>query len=318
MRSVLALSRPLHSSCSLALACAILGVVLALPERARAYCRESIDSDAQGPCVEDPNVPALFWSRNCLTYVFNSQTFARIPRGEAFVRDTFNTSYQSWASVSCGSSAPPFLVAQSQDVTNTSTAEFLYDEPNESIVVARTGTEWSALVDHDRDALALTLLWHDKRTGEILDVDMELNGGAGTFTDCAMQSCGARMVDLQNTITHEAGHLLGLGHSTVPGSTMQPSTTSGPETQKRSLEADDKAGYCALMLPAGPCANSSCVCPVAPVFPSKRSVRTCGCDVPGREANASWAAISGLSAVALWHVLALRRARRRRLPSGAR
>jgi len=139
--------------------------------------------------------------------------------------------------------------------------------PNESIVVMRPLAEWASLEDHDSNALALTLLWHDKKTGEILDVDMELNGGAGMFTDCLKQRCVGAMIDLQNTVTHEAGHLLGLGHSSARGSTMEASTSSSPETQKRSLEADDKAGYCALSLPRGPCSGQTCVACLRRFFP---------------------------------------------------
>jgi MYXO-CTERM domain-containing protein len=249
-----------------------------------------------------------------MTYVFNKATFSRIPMGETFVRNVFATSFQTWADVTCGSTTSnPFLVAQAAGTTDTTSAEFLYDQPNESIVVVRSGSEWSSLADHDSLALALTLIWHDKKTGEILDVDMELNGGAGTFTDCS-SSCrtSSTNIDLQNTITHEAGHLLGLGHTDTRGATMQPSTTKSPETEKRSLETDDKNGYCALKLPAGPCKGSACKCSEAPVYASHQTIRTCSCELVGREAPArGWiAGGAGLAAVA--GVLTWRRRRRSR------
>lgn len=287
------------SICNMGVSAGALLVLLtwiAGPERVHAYCRESLASQSQGPCKDDPTAIALFWDRSCMTYVFNAQTFKQIPMGESFVRQTFKSSYQSWADTKCGSSTQtPFLVAQASGTTQTSTSEFLYDVPNESIVVVRTLAEWATLPDHDSHALALTLIWHDKKTGEILDVDMELNGGAGTFTDCDKTKCSGAQIDLQNTVTHEAGHLLGLGHSTVPGSTMQASTTSGPEISKRSLEDDDKAGYCALDLPAGPCSatNANCTCTDTRVFPSHHSATGCSCNlaqgrgsVPGGVASA--------------------------------
>ncbi|MET0387055.1 MAG: matrixin family metalloprotease [Polyangiales bacterium] len=247
-------------------------------------------------------MPVLYWARSCLTYVFNAETFFRMPRGEPFVRQVFATSYQTWADVGCGTTpAAPFRVEQAAGTTTTSTTEFLYDQPNEAIVVLRTGEEWSRLPDHDSNALALTLLWHDKKTGEILDVDMELNGGSGTFTDCAVDACTVASnmkVDLQNTVTHEAGHLLGLGHSTARGSTMEASTTRSGEQEKRNLEPDDEAGYCSLELPTGPC--PTCACEPAPVFPSRRSVSNCSCSSVSAASTpaARWIAL-GTGVVAL-------------------
>lgn len=47
--------------------------------------------------------------------------------------------------------------------------------------------------------------------------------------------------DIQGIVAHEYGHILGLGHSNVPGSTMFP-TVAGNGVAARSIEADDRAG----------------------------------------------------------------------------
>ena len=288
-------------TCALLLALSLISVTAPV----HAFCRESLASQSTGPCKDDPSALPLFWDRSCMTYVFNPTTWKLIPGGESFVRQTFKAAYQSWANTQCsGTTKLPFLVAQASGTTQTSRSEFLYDVPNESIVIARTLGEWATLPDHDSHALALTLIWHDKKTGEILDVDMELNGGAGTFSDCDKSKCSGAQIDLQNTITHEAGHLLGLGHSTASGSTMQASTMSGPEVSKRSLEMDDKAGYCALELPAGPCSasNASCMCTDTRVFPSHRSVSGCNCSLSRGAERGTWpaAAVSGLLLGFFW------------------
>jgi hypothetical protein len=247
-----------------------------------------------------------------MTYLFHRTVFERVPMGETFVRKTFATSLRTWADVQCTGTRTPFLVTAAAGTTTTADAEFLYDQPNESVVVVRNRSEWTKLPDHDALALALTLIWHDKKTGEILDVDMELNGGAGTFTDCKETRCGNTSIDLQNTVTHEAGHLLGLGHSTVRGATMQPSTTMSPEIEKRDLEPDDSTGYCALDLPDGPCKEGACTCPAPPIFSSHRSVTTCSCRTLGQSpaagsSNALWSL--GIGATLLASVWQRRRKR---------
>ncbi|MFT5291503.1 MAG: PKD repeat protein, partial [Planctomycetota bacterium] len=49
-------------------------------------------------------------------------------------------------------------------------------------------------------------------------------------------------MDIQGIATHEYGHSLGLGHSTVSGTTMFASTSSGGSSNARTIEADDIAG----------------------------------------------------------------------------
>jgi hypothetical protein len=51
--------------------------------------------------------------------------------------------------------------------------------------------------------------------------------------------------DLQGVNCHEYGHALGLGHTPVPGSTMEPSIGSG-QVHTRSIESDDIGGVQAL------------------------------------------------------------------------
>jgi hypothetical protein len=298
----------------LAVACmfTIAGAIDA--SQASAFCRESLESQSQGPCDPNPGVPFLFWQRTCMTYRFNDQIFTRLTLlGETNVRAIFNTSFMSWSSVDCSvTTDKPFLVEQFAGTTPTSKAEFLYDAPNESIVVARTKDEWTSLADHDANALALTLLWHDKNTGQILDVDMELNTGAGAFSDCERLPCTSSNIDLQNTVTHEGGHLLGLGHSSVPGSTMEASTQINDETQKRMLKPDDIAGYCSLDLPRFKCNGTNCSCPAPPVISSKGTIKSCSCRAVGAVPGANAGGVSGLACGVLGLMLQLCRRQRQR------
>jgi hypothetical protein len=289
------------------------GLLIGLaPLRAAAYCRESLLSQASGPCDEAPGVPFLFWTRPCFQYRFNAQAFTHLHGFlESDVRETFAEGFRAWTSVECDGKRP-FYVEQAAGVTPTTQAELAIDRPNESVIFVRTAAEWASGADHDSRALALTWLWFDKVNGEILDVDMELNAGRAAFADCAYAHCTGDMVDLLNTVTHEAGHVFGLGHSAVARSTMDATTYDNAETDKRKLSPDDTAGFCALDLPEPSCAGSSCSCPAPAILRSSRSkpsVASCDSSAPlGAESSQRSPAFA--LAIFVWLLASISRWRR--------
>jgi hypothetical protein len=269
----------------------LLAVLLLLAppvQKAAAYCRSTVASGTTGVCSAVPNSPFLNWRRSCVTYTFNDKAFTRLqPLTEAATRQIFSASFTTWAVTNC-SGRKPFLVEQAPDTTSSGPG-FVKDAENVSVISVYPAMEWDELTDHSANAIALTLLWYEKKQGEILDVDMDLNLGAGQFADCEKVACRTgEMVDLQNTITHEAGHLLGLGHTSVSGATMQPQAIGGvtAEISKRSLAQDDIDGYCALNLPSFTCPGTACTCPVPPIYKSTTTRSGCACDSVGQEGRA--------------------------------
>jgi uncharacterized protein (TIGR03382 family) len=102
--------------------------------------------------------------------------------------------------------------------------------------------------------IALTTVQYNIRTGEIVDADIELNGAEYVFTAFDGLPCPTALftrppscvaTDVQNTLTHEIGHILGLDHSRVSSATMFASAPLG-ETSKRVLDDDDIEGLCAI------------------------------------------------------------------------
>ena len=90
-------------------------------------------------------------------------------------------------------------------------------------------------------AVALTSVFYDTETGEILDVDIEFNAEYFEFTTQTEDA----VYDIQSVLTHEVGHVFGLGHSTVVGATMIDEADPG-ELYMRTLQEDDIDGLCTL------------------------------------------------------------------------
>ncbi len=169
----------------------------------------------------------------------------------------------------------------------------------------------------DSRIIALTTVSYVDRTGEIVDADMELNAWAGagtssppgyyfTCVDPPASTCTSPGqpncidVDVQNTVTHEAGHVFGLAHTQsqycvpvapVDGAATMCANASLGETAKRTLAPDDVNGICSIY-PAGAPTN---VCfgsgQVEPRPSSTCTGESCGCGTAGAE---GWLALVAL------------------------
>jgi len=83
--------------------------------------------------------------------------------------------------------------------------------------------DWEKIPDHDPQAAGLTTVFFvdnkgSAQDGRILDADIELNGDIFTFS----ASGEAKKTDIENTVTHELGHLMGLDHPCDDGARKAP------------------------------------------------------------------------------------------------
>ena len=112
------------------------------------------------------------------------------------------------------------------------------DGANENSIVVLT--EWP----YEANNLAVTLVTLNAKTNTVLDADIALNAKQHSFlmVEHGAAQQGHTKYDLQNTLTHELGHALGLMHTNAdPLAVMYPSSAPG-ETCKRTLSADDIDG----------------------------------------------------------------------------
>jgi MYXO-CTERM domain-containing protein len=202
---------------------------------------------------------AVRWPASCISLVvhvqdppapWTSQTFGATVRAAA----------ATWSRSSVSCTALDLRPVESYVVE----ARAAYD--NQLNVMFRKQT-W----DYEPSALAITTVFATQAEGRILDADMELNAVTHHWGDLVAGAPGPGVVDLQNTLTHELGHLIGLDHNcylagsfrrpvdhlgmpipdcaaappAVQESTMFPGAALG-DVERRTLAPDDVAAVCAI------------------------------------------------------------------------
>lgn len=140
------------------------------------------------------------------------------------------------------------ILASAREWTLRGGADFRFLEAGRTDVMRVDGTDGVNAVfylpqDSGVGALASTFTLIDRNRGAIVGYDVVFwdRDGAEVFDWSADGSPSRHEFDVQDTATHELGHALGLGHSSVRGATMGPFGSPG-STTARSLHADDQSG----------------------------------------------------------------------------
>jgi hypothetical protein len=205
---------------------------------ASAFCRLTTAAPAgAGGCTTEGE--GLAWERQCVSYTVVPPANDALDLEE--LRDVIDSAFAAWSAVDCGAGRLPLALGQTEQLGECSTAQYNQEDGNANTIMFVDGAE---VEDFPSDAFGLTLVWHDPARGTIFDADIQLNAGIAPFAICG-ETCESNVSDLANVVTHEAGHFLGLGHSAERAATMSASSLLG-DTDKRSLEADDRAGVCAI------------------------------------------------------------------------
>jgi hypothetical protein len=283
--------------------------VLSAAPGAQAYCRLTTAMPKPELACAEEGVP-LTWRRSCISYslVQRQSTSLDFDR----IRDVTDLSFSAWEAVGCQGGPVGLELGQTEGLGECDEPEYNPSMPNANTIMFVE--DWRER-ELPPDAFGLTLVWHNPDTGEIYDADMQINENLGELAICGAV-CSGNVVDLQNVITHEAGHFLGLGHSSDPNATMSARAMVG-ETKKRQLSEDDRAGLCSIYGD-----DPEPVCAPSDFFPDNGFSPACWADVDAtRNSGLCAASVLGGRTIAVWPALAvplaliaLRRRRRRTTP----
>lgn len=231
-------------------------LILAVPDPAAAWCRMTTSRrqpSASEPCIfprSDTTPPEQYleWMVPCSAIALSVAAPSDDLTPEQ-VAGVLSRSIATWEAVECGGRRVGVDIEILADPSTCVAPLYRDDGGNANTIMFVQ--DWGDR-EYDPAAFAVTTVWHRLSTGEILDVDMEINERRGPYGICPPEGClDTRTVDLENVVTHELGHYLGLAHSTEPDATMYASALAG-ETIKRDLTADDVAGICAIYPPGTP------------------------------------------------------------------
>jgi hypothetical protein len=221
----------------------------------------------------------IAWHYPCITmHLYLGSPPPALAAAEYFSASTQAAGVWSYPSLAC-TDLRLSMVAESQ-----SAADVGYDHKNVIVFRQDTWCRQPAPIDdagvmepycYASSALAVTSVFKNAKTGEILDADIEINAVNYAWGNLVTQPDLASLntMDFQYALTHELGHVIGLDHScydgndarlndntgtpeldcyknsTLPSSVAQaimyPSVDlTGAKTKQRDLSPDDQQGDC--------------------------------------------------------------------------
>jgi hypothetical protein len=202
------------------------------------------------------------------------------------ITHAMTASVSAWSKEDPASGACSFLgLALSMQPVTAIPPAAVHDDKN--IIAIRDG-DWEAIcsttkegktICHMSGELALTTVW-SRACGEIVEADVEVNASTDFNWADLSSNNNPGLHDLQNALTHEMGHFIGLDHTCLLGAlidpvtkepiepvdnngqkvpfcsdsdltpaehdaTMYPSAQPG-DVSKRSLTEDDRLGLCSI------------------------------------------------------------------------
>lgn len=217
--------------------------LLGLPRSAGAYClTHTCEFSGTEVCTWDRQLgcwtggAVAHWGSRCIPYAVQADGSPEEGISAEQLAQMLDSAFRIWSDVPCPEGLSPELTGVDRGRTGCAEVEFncFAAADNDNIVLFRDGRS-----DLAATTVALTTTVANIGTGEILDVDVELNSHAFDFHAGPGEApLGAH--DLQLVLNHELGHFLGLSHTLTPGALMSAEYAAA----EREPAPDDIAGIC--------------------------------------------------------------------------
>ena len=266
-----------------------------------------------------PTGVLIHWNRSCIDITSYPNDLTEMTPDQ--VQQAAAAAAATWSKGALACTYLDVRVTASFDATRASAAD-----PYNVLIFRNPWCDPSKPDECQPEALAVTSVFAGRTTGIIHDADIEVNTENFVWGDLATQP-GAGKQDLQNALTHEMGHLIGLDHDCyTPGSDKfrQTDNTGAPapfcisadatvqestmftkaefgDLSKRTLAPDDQNAVCGIY----PAAQDPNYCPPPGTVPADPV--GCGCRVSAGTDPSAALVVTGLLAA-----LAATRTRRRR------
>jgi hypothetical protein len=269
-------------------------VLIALPRSAGAFCQtHTCEFSGTQVCTWDAAAgcwtggAVAHWGTACIDYAVQLDGSRDEGISAAALAGVLQDGFQVWSSAVCGPGLSPELTASYRGLTSCDRVEFNCGAgpDNDHIVMFRDASS-----DLPATTIALSTIIANTNTGEILDVDIEINSQDFDFyLDASQVAPGDRARsgsdgahDLRLVLNHELGHFLGLSHTLERDALMR----AAYDGFDRNPAQDDIAGICASLTPSrtdpvcsvaaspGECVGTDTSCP-----PNVERLEQGGCSV---------------------------------------